>query len=169
MSNSPTKSQQAVTKPKKKVYRSSRTTALLIIGWLAVLVLVGFIAFTVSRNSALAPNKVAEKALVDLKTNDSKALYQLGSPDFKKGSSEQKVQGVVADWTKVINQATDAKPTLISKQDFIQANKQLTHLTYRYGVKPGKSKIGQKDLYVNITLEHTNGQYLLYTFALDTK
>ena len=137
--------------------------------WIVLLVIVGVISFTASRNNALAANRTAEKALMALKNNDDTTIYNLGSDDFKKSSDKQKVKDVVNQWSKVIVQATDGKPELVSKRETQKDNKRLTTLEYKYKIKPGKSKIDQKELYVQTVLENAGNAYKLYTFGIDTK
>lgn len=155
--------------PKTKLARRkpSKKTVLIVL-WLVLLLVVGLISFTVSRNNTLAAERFAEKSLVALKNNDDTTVYNLGSESFKKASDKQKVKVVVNQWSKIVNEATEGKPERVSKSESTEDKKQLTNLLYRYKVKQGKSKINQKDLYVKVVLDHTNGQYKLHTFSFDT-
>ena len=143
--------------------------ALLLIFWVAVLLLVGFISFNTARSNALAANKTAEKALTALKASDANGIYQLGTNEFKNASDQTKVKAVIAEWNKVIVQTTDGKPTLVSKQESTKDGKSLTTLLYKYTVKPGKSKINQKELYVQAVTQKVGTEYKLSTFTIDFK
>lgn len=140
-----------------------------VIVWVIILITVGAISFTVSRNNALAENRVAEKSLNALKANDDTTLYNLGSQDFKKATDQKKVKSVVNDWHKVISQATEGDPELVSKQQSTKDNKQLTTLIYKYKIKPGKSKINQEHLYIRVVTTQEDSQHKLYTFTVDIK
>lgn len=153
----------------KSAPRRVNKTVLVIAFWCSVLIIVGYLSFTASRNNALAPNRSAEKALESLKANDDAALYNLGSEEFKKASSQDKVKGVTNEWSKVINQATEGDPELVSKQQTTEDGKSVTTLLYRYKVKPGKSKIDQEYLYVQVGMEQNGPSYQLRTFNIDVK
>lgn len=135
--------------------------------FVAVLALVGFASYTAARNKALAPNRPAEKALAALKANDSNAVYDLGSDDFKKASDRQKVKAVVEQWSNIVSQATEGEPVLVSKTSTTEGDKQLTNLTYKYRIKEGKSKINQKELFVLVKTQKVGNDYKLYTFSID--
>lgn len=154
---------------KKPQLKRSKKTLLLIGLWVTVLVVVGVISFAASRNNALASNKIAEQALEALEHDDDQTVYGLGSKDFKKVSDQTKVKAVVNQWSKVIAQATDGTPELMSKQLEVKDNKELTTLVYKYDVQPGKSNIEQKELFVRVVLEKNGPNYQLYTFNIDTK
>lgn len=139
-----------------------------VISWVLVLLLVGFISFTFSRNKALGANRVSEKALSALKANNGPVIYKLGTKEFQKASELKKVQAFATEWSKVITQATDGKPTLVSKTESVKNKKPLTTLVYTYQVKPGKSKINQKELYSTVVVEKVQDVYKLYTFNIDT-
>lgn len=166
LSRSDTKPQKTKLKPNIK----ARKTVIWIAIWVAVLLVVGLISFTISRNSALAANKKAEAALSALKANDDTAFYNLGSTNFKKASDQKKVKAVVNEWSKVISQATNGQPELVSKQtSTTKDGKNLTTLVYKYQVQPGKSKINQKELFVQVVVEQTDDGYKLATFNIDTQ
>ncbi len=148
--------------------RKPSKNVILAVFWVIILIIVGFGSFTLARNSALAANRPAEKALAALKANDPDGLYNLGTDEFKKTSDKTKVKAVVTEWTKVINQATDGKPQIVSKQTAIKDGKELTTLDYKYQVQPGKSKINQKELFVRIVTQKVDNTYKLYTINIDT-
>lgn len=168
--NEPKTAQVKAQKTKLKPDMKSRKTFVIVAIWIIALLIVGMLSFTISKNNALAANKQAEAALNSLKENDATSFYNMGSENFKKVSDQKKVKAVVNEWSKVISQATNGQPELVSKQTAVtKEGKKLTTLVYKYQVKPGKSKINQKELFVQIVVEQTSEGYKLYTFNIDTK
>lgn len=148
----------------------SRRTLLFVLFWIAALLIVGIMSFTVSRNNALAANKKAEAALDALKANDDTRLYNLGTEELKKSNDTSKVKTLVNEWTKVISQATNGTPELVSKQATVTKDgKKLTTLVYKYQVQPGKSKINQKELFVKIETIETNEGLKISAFNMDVQ
>lgn len=144
-------------------------TVLLIVLWVAVLFIIGFVSFTVSRNNALAPNRAAEDALAAIKNNDDKKIYELGTESFKKTSTKERVKTVVNEWSPVLSKATKGEPQVVSKQQSTKDNEQSVTLVYKYDIQPGKSKINQKEFYVRVILENTSNGYKVSAYNFDVQ
>ena len=157
-------SSKSVVKPKL-----SKKSLFKFLLWLVLFTVVGFTSYTIARNKAMAANKPAEKALVALKDNKPVAVYELGTDEFKKFSTLVQVKAVVEQWSKIVNQTTEGKPELVSKKESTKDKKQLTTLLYKYQIKPGKSKINQKELFVAVVVQKVDKEYKLYTFNIDSQ
>ena len=154
-------------KPNK--YRGRHKTVILVIIWAAALLLIGYFSFTVSRNNALSANRIAESALSAIYQNDAKKVYELGSDDFKKVSSRDQVKKVVEEWNPVLAKATDGEPELVSKIESTKDSKRLTTLIYKYDVRPGKSKINQKEFYVRVIIAESDNGPKISVINFDVK